>query len=104
LLTVASTIAWTHHERFDGSGYPRGLVGDAIPLEGRIAAIADAFDGITTRRLYKRVLPPEQAVDVMRAGRARHFDPQLLDIFLGSMDQVLAIRQKYPDVDRMPGS
>ena len=104
LLTVASTIAWTHHERFDGSGYPRGVIGEAIPLEGRIAAIADAFDGITTRRLYKRVLPPEQAVDVMRAGRARHFDPQLLDIFLGSMDQVLSIRQKYPDVDRMPGS
>src|SRR5437879_7544386 len=94
LLTVASTIAWTHHERFDGSGYPRGLVGEAIPLEGRIAAIADAFDGITTRRVYKQALPPEQAVEVIRVGRARHFDPQLLDLFLGSMDQVLAIRQK----------
>ena len=104
LLTVASSIAWTHHERFDGSGYPRGLVGEAIPLEGRIAAIADAFDGITTRRVYKQALPPEQAVEVIRVGRARHFDPQLLDLFLDSMDQVLAIRRKYPDVDRMPGS
>jgi len=104
LLTVASSIAWTHHERFDGSGYPRGLVGEAIPLEGRIAAISDAFDGITTRRVYKQALPPEQAVEVIRVGRARHFDPQLLDLFLDSMDQVLAIRRKYPDVDRMPGS
>ncbi|HEV8539949.1 MAG TPA: HD domain-containing phosphohydrolase [Nitrospiraceae bacterium] len=104
LLTVASTIAWTHHERFDGSGYPRGLVGEAIPQEGRIAAIADAFDAITTRRLYKQALPVEQAVDVMRLSRARQFDPQLLDLFLDSMDQMLAIRRQYPDVERTPAS
>jgi len=104
LLTVASTIAWTHHERFDGSGYPRGLVGEAIPLEGRIAAIADAFDAITTRRVYKQALPVEQAADVMRLSRARHFDPQLLELFLDSVDKVLAIRRKYPDVERTPAS
>lgn len=104
LLTVASTIAWTHHERFDGSGYPRGLVGEAIPLEGRIAAIADAFDAITTRRVYKQALPVEQAVDVMRLSRARHFDPQLLELFLDSVDKVLAIRRKYPDVEHAPAS
>ncbi len=104
LLTVASTIAWTHHERFDGSGYPRGLVGEAIPLEGRIAAIADAFDAVTTRRVYKQALPVEQAVDVMRLSRARHFDPQLLELFLDSVDKVLAIRRKYPDVERAPAS
>jgi len=104
LLTVASTIAWTHHERFDGSGYPRGLVGEAIPLEGRIAAIADAFDAITTRRVYKQALPVEQAADVMRLARARHFDPQLLELFLDSVDKVLAIRRKYPDVERTPAS
>ncbi len=104
LLTVASTIAWTHHERFDGSGYPRGLAGEAIPLEGRIATIADAFDAITTRRAYKQALPVEQAVDVMRVGRARHFDPQLLELFTGSMDEVLAIRRQYPDVDRVASS
>ena len=104
LLTVASTIAWTHHERFDGSGYPRGLVGEAIPLEGRIATIADAFDAITTRRVYKQALPVEQAVDVMRLGRARHFDPQLLELFLDSVDKVLAIRRKYPDVERKAAS
>ncbi len=104
LLTVASTIAWTHHERFDGSGYPRGLVGEAIPLEGRIAAIADAFDAITTRRVYKQALPVEQAADVMRLSRARHFDPQLLELFLDSVDKVLAIRRQYPDVERTPAS
>jgi len=104
LLTVASTIAWTHHEQFDGSGYPRGLVGEAIPLEGRIAAIADAFDAITTRRVYKQALPVEQAADVMRLGRARHFDPQLLKLFLDSMDKVLAVRRQYPDVERSPAS
>src|SRR6266545_1129524 len=104
LLTVGATIAWTHHEQFDGSGYPRGLVGEAIPLEGRIAAIADAFDAITTRRVYKQALPVEQAADVMRLGRARHFDPQLLKLFLDSIDKVLVIRRQYPDVERSPAS
>src|SRR5437879_13838601 len=60
LLMVASTIAWTHHEQFDGSGYPRGLVGEAIPLEGRIAAIADAVDSMTPKRGYKLALPAHQ--------------------------------------------
>ena len=104
LLKVASSIAWTHHERFDGSGYPRGLAGEAIPLEGRIAAIADAFDAITTRRVYKQTLPVEQAVDAMRLGRGRHFDPQLLDFFLDSMDQVRDIRRQYPDEERKAAS
>ena len=104
LLTVASTIAWTHHEQFDGSGYPRGLVGEAIPLEGRIAAIADAFDSMTTKRVYKQAIPVEQAADVMRLGRARHFDPQLLKLFIDSMDKVLAIRRQYPDAERTPAS
>src|SRR5256712_1123687 len=104
LLTVASTIAWTHHERFDGSGYPRGLVGEAIPLEGRIAAIADAFDAMTTKRVYKQAIPVEQAADVMRLGRARHFDPQLLKLFIDSMDKVLTIRRQYPDAERTPAS
>src|SRR5207245_7093320 len=80
LLMVASTIAWTHHEQFDGSGYPRGLVGEAIPLEGRIAAIADAFDSMTTKRVYKQAIPVEQAGDVMRLGGARQFDPQRVSL------------------------
>src|SRR5437899_9043936 len=77
LLTVAATVAWTHHEQFDGSGYPRGLAGEAIPLEGRIAAIADAFDAMTTKRVYKQALPVEQAVDVMHMARDRDCDRQV---------------------------
>ncbi len=97
LLKLAALIALTHHEKFDGSGYPRGLAGDAIPLEGRIAAIADAFDALTTKRVYKPAFPPEQAIDLMRQQRGMHFDPDLLDIFVGSMADALAIMGQYND-------
>lgn len=97
LLKLAATIAWTHHEKYDGSGYPRGLVGTVIPLEGRIAAIADAFDALTSRRAYKPAYAIDQTVDLMRERRASHFDPELLDLFLGDLDEVIAIRQRYAD-------
>jgi len=97
LLDLAATIAWTHHEKFDGSGYPRGLVGNAIPMEGRIAAIADTFDALTSRRVYKPAYPIEQAVEIMRERRAKDFDPELLDTFLNATDDILKIRTKYPD-------
>lgn len=97
LLKLAAMIALTHHEKFDGSGYPRGLAGDTIPLEGRIAAIADAFDALTTKRVYKPAFPPEQAIDLMRQQRGIHFDPLLLDIFLDSMGDVLGIMGEYVD-------
>jgi putative two-component system response regulator len=98
LLKLAATIAWTHHEKFDGSGYPRGLQGEAIPLEGRIAAIADTFDALTTKRVYKPAFPLDEAVDIMRKRRGKDFDPLLLDAFLDAMDDVLAIRNQYADV------
>ena len=79
LLQVAATIAWTHHEKFDGSGYPRGLAGDDIPLEGRIAAVADVFDALTRDRVYRPRLPREKAVSIMHEGRGSHFDPVVLD-------------------------
>lgn len=97
LLKLAATIAWTHHESFDGTGYPRGLVGEAIPLEGRIAAIADTFDALTSKRVYKPAYPVEQAVDLMQSHRGKQFDPALLDTFFGSMSQVTAIRNRYAD-------
>jgi putative two-component system response regulator len=97
LLNLAATIAWTHHEKFDGSGYPRRLVGHAIPLEGRIAAIADSFDALTSQRVYKPAYPLEQAIDMMKERRGMDFDPELLDVFLKAMDEVLVIRQRYPD-------
>lgn len=98
LLKLAATIAWTHHEKFDGTGYPRGLAGEAIPLEGRIAAVADVFDALTSKRAYKPAYSVEQTLDIMRERRAKHFDPALLDLFLQSMDEVLAIKTRYADL------
>lgn len=97
LLKLAATIAWTHHEKFDGSGYPRGLHGDTIPLEGRIAAIADTFDALTSKRVYKPAFPIEQAIDIMHKRRGKDFDPDLLDTFINGMDEVLKIRNQFAD-------
>ncbi len=99
LLEVASVIAWTHHEKYDGNGYPRGLVGQDIPLEGRIAAICDVFDALTSDRVYKKAFSIEQAVEILREGKGSHFDPELLDLFLDSMDDVLQIRKDFSDTD-----
>ena len=97
LLKMAAMIAWTHHERYDGSGYPRGLAGMDIPLEGRIAAIADAFDALTTKRVYKPAFPMDEAMSVMKNHRESHFDPELLDLFLDSTEGLLAIRDQHQD-------
>ncbi len=95
LLDVAATIAHTHHERLDGSGYPRGLKGSEIPLDGRIAAVADVFDAVTSDRCYQRALPLEDALEIIRKGRGALFDPDVIDCFLGSIDDVLAVRQAH---------
>ena len=94
LLRLAADLAWTHHERFDGSGYPRGLARAEIPLEGRIAAVADVFDALTTDRVYRKAMPVEEAVGLMAAERGRHFDPEILDLFFASLDDVDAIRRQ----------
>jgi putative two-component system response regulator len=91
LLDLAASIAWTHHERMDGSGYPRGLTGEEIPLEGRIAAVADVFDAVTRDRCYQKALSLEEATEVLRDGRGRLFDSEILDGFLGALDDVLPI-------------
>lgn len=93
LLELAATIAWTHHERFDGRGYPRGLRGEEIPLEGRIAAVVDVFDALTSMRPYRPPVPLEEAVASMRAGRGGSFDPAILDLFLDSLEDVLEVRR-----------
>lgn len=98
LLKVAAVIAWTHHERFDGTGYPRGLKGELIPLEGRIAAIADSFDALTTQRVYKPAFTLDHAIDLMRKHRGEHFDPELLDTFFNSMEDIHRIQRDYPDL------
>ena len=90
-------IAWTHHEKVDGSGYPRGLGGDDIPIEGRVAAIADVFDALTTNRVYRKAFKLPEALSIMREGRGRHFDADLLDLFLDSIDVVLATREQFDE-------
>ena len=95
LLTLAAVLAWTHHERFDGSGYPRGLSGEEIPIEGRIAAVADVFDALTSDRIYRPAFNVEEAVSMMRDQRGAHFDPEVLDRFLNAMEKVEEIRMSY---------
>ncbi len=92
VVRIAATIAGTHHERWDGSGYPRGLAGDAIPLEGRIVAVADVFDALTSKRPYKPAFALDKALEVMRAGRGAHFDPKPLDAFLDIVEDLWAVR------------
>jgi CheY-like chemotaxis protein len=82
ILDLAATIALSHHEKWDGSGYPRGVAGEAIPIEGRIVAIADVFDALTSDRVYRKAFTVEEAVAMMREQRGRHFDPVLLDAFM----------------------
>jgi methanogenic corrinoid protein MtbC1 len=82
ILEMAATIALSHQEKWDGTGYPRGLKGEVIPIEGRIVAIADVFDALTSDRVYRKAFPVAEAVKIMREQRGRHFDPVLLDAFM----------------------
>jgi methanogenic corrinoid protein MtbC1 len=82
ILDMAATIALSHQEKWDGSGYPRGLAGEQIPIEGRIVAVADVFDALTSDRVYRKAFSVDEALRMMRAERGRHFDPTLLDAFL----------------------
>jgi putative two-component system response regulator len=86
LLQTAAAIAWTHHERLDGSGYPRGLVGQEIPQDGRIAAVADVFDALTRDRVYRPRFSRAQALDMLAEGRGTEFDPDVLDALAASLN------------------
>jgi putative two-component system response regulator len=82
ILQMAECIAWTHHERVDGSGYPRGLVGEEIPIHGRIAATADVYDALTCDRPYREAISEAEATALIADGRGTHFDPEVLDAFM----------------------
>jgi putative two-component system response regulator len=92
LLHLAAVIARSHHEKYDGSGYPRGLAGPSIPLEGRIAAVADVFDALTSDRAYRPAWTVQATVTWMLGERGKHFDPSVLDVFLASLDEITAVR------------
>ena len=97
LLRMSSLIAMTHHEKWDGSGYPRGLAGNDIPLEGRIVAIADVFDALTSERPYKKAWTVEQAVTMIDENSGAHFDPDLVKLFHIVLPEILEIKQRYID-------
>lgn len=101
ILKMAEEIALTHHEKFNGTGYPNGTSGDAIPLTGRIVAIADIFDALTSRRPYKEPYPPEMAFDILRREKGEHFDPEICDIFLEQFDDFLNIREQFGSPDEV---
>lgn len=96
-LRIAREIALFHHEKWDGSGYPQGLAGEAIPLSARLMALADVYDALTTRRVYKPPFPHAQAVSMMTEGRGKHFDPLVMDAFLNIQADFDAIAQQFAD-------
>ena len=97
VLRLAAVIAATHHEKWDGSGYPKGLAGNAIPIEGRIVAVADVFDALSSARPYKEAFPIEKCVQILIDGRAKHFDPRVLDAFLRRKEEIIRVREEYLD-------
>jgi putative two-component system response regulator len=98
-LEIGAVIALSHHEKWDGTGYPRNLAGEDIPLFGRICALADVFDALTTRRPYKDAYTNERAQAIMADGRGSHFDPKLFDVFIESFGEILSIQREYQDED-----
>lgn len=97
LLNLAATIARSHHERWDGTGYPDGLKGEDIPVAARIVAVADVFDALTSERPYKHAWSVEDALDLIRQQSGKHFDPTVVDVFIQNLPEILAIRQRWAD-------
>ncbi len=99
LLEVARDIAYSHQERWDGSGYPQGLAGDGIPLAARVMAIADVYDALTTRRIYRDGVSHEVAVQRIFQQRSAHFDPDMVDAFIEIQDEFQEIAKRYADTE-----
>lgn len=97
MIKTAAIIAYQHHEKYDGTGYPNGLAGDQIHIYGRIVAVADVFDALGSDRVYKKAWPLENIVEYFKEQSGRHFDPALVDLFMNNMDGILAIRDQYAD-------
>ena len=97
VLEMAATIALTHHEKWDGSGYPAGLAGDAIPIESQIVAVADVFDALTSNRPYRPARPEDEALTIMAATVGSHFDPRVHAAFVRSLAEIRTIRARFAD-------
>jgi len=95
LLKAGEIIAMSHHEKWDGSGYPKGLKGENIPLLGRICDVADVFDAITTKRPYKEAFSNEEAFDTLKKGRGTHFDPKIVNVFFDKIDEIKVIQVSF---------
>ena len=98
LLKTASIVAYEHHEKWDGSGYPRGLKGEEIHIYGRITAIADVFDALGSDRCYKKAWELDKILNLFKEERGRHFDPVLIDLFFENLDEFLKVRETFKDV------
>jgi response regulator RpfG family c-di-GMP phosphodiesterase len=97
IMQHAATIAWQHHEKWNGKGYPAGLQGQQIHIFGRMVAIADVFDALGSDRCYKKAWPLEKVLELMQTERGEHFDPQLIDLFFQNLGKFLTIRERFPD-------
>jgi putative two-component system response regulator len=96
---VAKEIAMWHHEKWDGSGYPDGLAGDAIPIPARLMALADVFDALASKRIYKEAMPFETAVELISQGAGSHFDPAVVEAFLANLDTFRDILERFADTE-----
>jgi putative two-component system response regulator len=96
-LQMAKDIVWAHHEKWDGSGYPRGLAGEHIPIGARLMALADVYDALISPRVYKRAMTQEQATQIIIAGRGSHFDPDVVDAFLILKDAFRLVAERFKD-------
>jgi putative two-component system response regulator len=104
VLKMASSIAASHHERWDGRGYPAGLAGNDIPLEGRIVAVADVFDALTSKRPYKEPFPPREALATIQQGAGTQFDPAVVRAFLDAKSEIIAVHRQFSDTHREEAS
>lgn len=99
ILRSAAIVSYSHHERWDGSGYPLGLKGEDIHIFGRITAIADVFDALSSERVYKKAWSLEEVLKLFNEEKGKHFDPNLIDVFMDNLDEILQIKEKFKDIN-----
>ena len=102
IIKAGKIIAMQHHEKYDGSGYPNGLKEDEIHIHAKMVAIADVFDALSSKRVYKDAFPLEKTLAILEDGRGTHFDPHLLDLLFNNIDEFLKIKEDFPDTEETP--